>query len=323
MKIQKSDKTLITGGCGFIGSNFLKNLNKSGHDNIVLCDFLNEKNIKNIIGARFLDIISPNDIFNKINLKEFGLIIHMGADSSTSCTFENAINLNYNFSKRLFEESSGRFVYASSASIYGNDICSDNDDDFFNYYPKSNYSISKYLFDQYLITNNWFDFRPVLGCRIFNAFGQGEGAKGDMASYVFNSFKKALDGDNELVVYTVNNLIASRDFIYIEDIIKKINLLIDNKCSGIYNIGNGYAMSWKEYAKIISAKLSELFGRDFKIKEVEVQPSSINEFYQTFTKSDNQKINKELNLTNSTTYDRLKGQIENYLEYLFEEYGKK
>lgn len=316
MRIQKNSKILITGGCGFIGSNFLKELNKNQYNNITLCDFLNEKNIKNIVGQRFSDIVTPDDIFTKVDLKDFDLIIHMGANSKTSCNFNDAYNLNYNFSKRLFNGTTGKFVYASSASIYGNKVFSDNDDDFFNYHPKSNYSISKYLFDQYLIENNWFEKRSIVGCRIFNAFGMGESAKGSMASYIYQSFKYILDGNDEIFVYKINNSIPSRDFIFIDDILEKTFSLLDKNRSGIYNIGNGYSLNWDKYANIIAAKLSNLFKKDISVRTIEKDPRDINSFYQTHTCSDNTKINAAIGSKNKT-FEEVKSDIENYLDWLY------
>ena len=148
---------LVTGAAGFIGSNIVASLNKKGYKNIILCDWVDEhikkKNIEKLI---YKKIVPPEKIIEHLNkTKNIELIIHMGANSSTTETnFRLIYNINTRFSKNLWKwctNNQVRLIYASSAATYGNGAKGFNDTDTQLYKPLNIYGLSKYLFDRYVI----------------------------------------------------------------------------------------------------------------------------------------------------------------------------
>lgn len=180
----------------------------------------------------------------------------------------------------------------------------------------------------------------VIVANFYNVFGPNELYKDKMASYVYQCFDRVINKVTDSIeICKVDGQYPSRDFIHVDDCIDKILGLLNNDSVGMFNIGNEFSLRWDDYAVIIRNKLCDLLETyairelgapplikgevKIKIEEIDKTKTHFGNGYQMFTKSKNQKINKELNLTNSMDYNILKSQIENYLEYLFEEYGKK
>ena len=117
---------IVTGAAGFIGSNIVRRLNKNGKDNILLVDNLSnpEKHL-NLNSLNFIDYLDKHTLLDSLNSYDnIEAIFHQGACSSTT---ENdglyMMNNNYNYSKILLDFSVEKeipFIYASSASVYGN-----------------------------------------------------------------------------------------------------------------------------------------------------------------------------------------------------------
>ena len=147
---------IVTGCNGFIGSNLVVKLNKLGIKDIIGVDDLSKKeNLVNIAHCEIHELIDikefETDYFlNKKKLEEVTHIFHQGACSDTmEWDTEYMMKNNYSFSKNLLEiaeDYSISFIYASSASVYGNG--KDFEEKRENENPINLYAFSKYLFDQ-------------------------------------------------------------------------------------------------------------------------------------------------------------------------------
>ena len=153
---------IITGGAGFIGSNYARFLNKLGYSKIIIVDnFSNGKKIKNIADIQLYDVIQKENLFNSEWLnkskKHIQKIIHLGACSSTQeWDGKYLLENNFEYSKYLFNfalENKIDFLYASSASVYGlgDKGYKENTS---NLKPINAYAYSKYIFDQYFLTKS-------------------------------------------------------------------------------------------------------------------------------------------------------------------------
>lgn len=335
--IDKNSRILVTGGLGFIGSRLIEKLNKLGYYNIDIIDDINEDNQNLALKLVYKDIYSKHrslsDVFStgtfgylEYNTCKYSHIFHFGAISSTQSCFDDSIKWNYEYTKQLYKHSihCKKFIFAGSASIYQDDF-SDDHKNINNLRPKSNYAISKLMSIKDFYNNGLLEKKGgnVIVANFYNVFGPNELYKEGMASYVYQCFNEvAVRKLDHFEIYKVDGGYPSRDFVHVDDCIEKIFMLLNNNSVGMFNIGNGFSLRWDDYAMIIRNKLADLTKRGVSISVYDRKKHDMGKNYQMTTKSSNQKINKELNLTNSTTYDKLKGQIENYLEYLFEEYGK-
>src|SRR3954468_9361467 len=115
---------LVTGGAGFIGSNVVAALNDAGHSDVVVCDALgHDGKWRNLAKRQLSDLVPPAELQGWLNGRQLEAIIHLGAISETTATDGDlVIETNFRFSMRLLDwctANSTRFIYASSASTYG------------------------------------------------------------------------------------------------------------------------------------------------------------------------------------------------------------
>jgi ADP-L-glycero-D-manno-heptose 6-epimerase len=251
---------VVTGGAGFIGSNLIKGLNSRGITDILVVDNLESgKKCLNLSGLDFTDFVDKDQFLSQVQnnrLKNIKAIFHQGACSSTTMwDGKYLMKNNYEYSKDLFNFCSSNkisFIYASSASVYGNIEIFEEERKFES--PINMYAFSKFQFDQYLRSLGHFSSQ-VVGLRYFNVYGPGEFHKDSMASVMYHFNNQLLDtGVIRLFEGEggIKNGEQKRDFIYVDDIIKMILWFFDNKSiSGIFNAGTGRAQTYNEVANAI------------------------------------------------------------------------
>ena len=149
---------IVTGGLGFIGSNLVYGLNKINQNNIIICDTANSKLKKNYLKkAKYKKIISPSNFFYFLekNKKKIKYIFHLGAiTATTSLDFKKLLKNNLEFSIKILKFCTNNkigFIYASSASTYGDGSNGFNDKENYVYLsklkPLNLYGRSKHFFD--------------------------------------------------------------------------------------------------------------------------------------------------------------------------------
>jgi ADP-L-glycero-D-manno-heptose 6-epimerase len=278
---------IVTGGAGFIGSNIVKGFNKNGIDDIIIVDDLkNSGKHLNLNSLKFRDFIDSRDFLSIIDkLGDITSVSHQGACSDTMET-DGAYMMknNYEFSRELFRFCSKRniqFIYASSASVYGN-----GDKGFkesvSNEYPLNIYAYSKFLFDQYIRRKmkNKENQNQVVGLRYFNVYGPQENHKGKMASTFFHFFNQAKE--NSVIKIFEGSKKFLRDFVFVDDIVD-INLhFYESNISGIFNCGTGACRSFYDVAEAIKV---QFISKIVKIEEIPF-PDALKGKYQAYTKAD-------------------------------------
>ena len=283
-----SKRVLVTGGAGFIGSALVWALNRRGCEDIVVCDILgtNEK-WRNLTPMRFADYIEADALLARLQsgaLGKFGLVLHMGACSST--TEKDATYLirnNYEFTKDLAAwalANKARFVYASSAATYGDGSAGmeDGDADINPLRPLNMYGYSKHLFDLHARRGGFLN--KIVGLKYFNVYGPNEDHKGDMRSLVHKSFAQV---KHEGVIRLFKSYRKDykdgeqkRDFLYVKDAVAMtLHLAANKKATGLFNIGSGEARTWIDLANSVFGAL----GKKPKIEFIEM-PEAIRDKYQ-------------------------------------------
>ena len=286
---------LVTGGAGFIGSNVVAALNEGGRSDVVVCDVLGtEGKWRNLAKRQLADIVPPSALENWLDRRRLDGVIHLGAISETTATDGDlVIETNFRLSLRLLDwctENAVPFIYASSASTYGDGTRGFDDDASLEALkklrPMNLYGWSKHLFD--LAVSERVARREKLppqcvGLKFFNVFGPNEYHKGGMMSVLARRFDDIRAGRVVQLFKSHHDGIADgdqrRDFIYVDDVVRVVLwLLATPTVSGLFNVGTGQARSFKE---LILAAYAAL-GTHPKIDYVDM-PEAIRDSYQYFT----------------------------------------
>src|SRR3989344_628378 len=265
-------KILVTGGAGFIGSNFVRLLiNNSDHevvnfDKLTYAGNLNNlRDIENNKRYKFIkgDICNPEEI--KEAVKDCSVIVNFAAESHV----DRSINDPSTFIKTdifgaftLFEEARKnnlQFVQISSDEVYGQ-ILEGSFTETSPLMPRNPYSASKTGADR--LAYSYFSTYglKVIITRSSNNFGQYQYPEKVIPLFITN----LLTG-KKVPVYGTGKQI--RDWLYVEDNCEGIKLCMEKGRSGeVYNIGGGNELQNIELTKNI---LNELNLNEDRIEYVE------------------------------------------------------
>jgi ADP-L-glycero-D-manno-heptose 6-epimerase len=255
--MQPSDKILVTGAAGLIGSALVWALNRRGCENLILTDRLGrDERWRNLVPLRFADYLDADQLWDQLDtpaLASVRWVFHLGACSATTekdagLLMEN----NFRYTRRLAEwalAGQRRFVYASSAATYGDGAAgmADGQDHLNAYRPLNMYGYSKHLFDQHAQRNGWFD--RIVGLKYFNIFGPNEDHKGDMRSVVHKACGQIRETGRVSLFRSHHPDFRDgeqrRDFLYVKDAVAMtLHLATTPAAAGIYNVGSGQAATW-------------------------------------------------------------------------------
>ena len=264
-------KILITGGVGFIGSNFIHYiLNKYYNYKVVNLDKLtyaaslkNLKNVENNPNYKFIkgDISDRDFIFTIFEKEKFDVVVNFAAESHVDNSISNPeifVTTNVLGTQILLDASKKykveRFHQISTDEVYG-DLELDRKDLFFTentpLNPSSPYSASKasadMLVKSYFRTYNL----PITISRCSNNYGPYQFIEKLIPHMIF----KALN-DELLPVYGKG--LNIRDWIHVYDHCEAIDLILNKgKIGEVYNIGGHNEKSNIEVVEIILKELNK------------------------------------------------------------------
>jgi len=295
---------LVTGGAGFIGSNVVAALNDAGRADVVVCDILGDDGKwRNLAKRQLADIVPPAELPDWLKGRRLDAVIHLGAISETTATDGDlVIETNFRLSMRLLAWCTANvtpFIYASSASTYGDGAQGFHDDQSVaalkTLRPMNLYGWSKHLFDLAVaeraakgekLPPQW------AGLKFFNVFGPNEYHKGAMMSVLARRFDDIKAGWAVQLFKSHREGIADgdqrRDFIYVDDAVRVMMWLLGTpSVSGIFNVGTGKARSFKDLMLSAYAAL----GTVPNIQYIDM-PEQIRGSYQYFTQSDVDRLQR-------------------------------
>ncbi|MFH2068634.1 MAG: dTDP-glucose 4,6-dehydratase [Candidatus Omnitrophota bacterium] len=252
-------KILVTGGCGFIGSNFIIHvLQKHPGDSIVNLDKLtyagNPANIAEIADSRNYSFVR-GDICDKKLVSE----IMDGCDAVVNFAAESHVDRSINGPEPFLQTNFlgvgvmleacrklkiPRFVQISTDECYGSIAQGSADEEAF-LRPSSPYSASKAAADLLCLAYHTTYHLPVLITRSTNNYGPRQYPEKLIPLFI----SLALSGKP---VPLYGNGKNQRDWLFVEDNCRAIDLVLRQGKEGLaYNIGSGNNLTNREVAKSI------------------------------------------------------------------------
>ncbi len=265
--------SLVTGGCGFIGSHIVDALIEMGHNVTVIDDLSaseNEEFYYNKDATYFKKDISKDDCLEYFT--DIDNVFHLAARSRIQPTIgspNECFEVNVVGTQRVLEWSRinnvKNFIYSSTSSLYGHQ----NSIPFAPNMPAdclNPYSMSKWMGEQICkLYGQLYDFRTIT-LRYFNVYGPREPIKGHYAP-VIGLFKRQSKSNNPMTI--VGDGEQRRDFTYIDDIVNaNLNCLeVSLKTNKVYNVGTGVNYSINQVADMIGGEKKYIKERPAEVKE--------------------------------------------------------
>lgn len=244
--------TLITGGCGFIGSHIAEALVADGVKVRVFDNFSSGKleNLKGF-GADIEvirgDVCDPDDL--SAAMKGVNHVFHEAALVSVAVSVEkpvdnDAINIRGTLNVLQAARAAGvrRVVFATSAAVYGNNPVLPKREDMLPE-PESPYALGKLTGEYYLKLFSSLYGLETVALRYFNVFGPRQDGK-SMYSGVISRFTDDLKSGRIPTIFGDGQ--QTRDFVYVKDVVQANLLAMRSLRVGrgeIFNVATGRTVS--------------------------------------------------------------------------------
>ena len=270
---------LITGGCGFIGSNYINSLlqsklfNNKEFDYIINIDKLEYCSCKDnvddsnkyiFIEGSICDKELLQRIFEKYNIE---YIVHFAAQTHVDNSFDNSINYtidNILGTHHLIEccrlfGNIKRFIHISTDEVYGEiEINSLDSTEISLLNPTNPYAATK-AGAEFIVRSYYYSYNmPIIIIRCNNVYGAKQ-----YPEKIIPKFITLLSKNKKMSIH--GSGLTRRNFIYIDDVINAINIIvIKGELNNVYNIGSNDEYNVIEIAEIL---LNHIKGPNEKIED--------------------------------------------------------
>jgi len=261
------NKVIVTGGSGFIGSNLVDKLNRSGYEVVVIDNFItgDPGNLPHIFGK--VSLIDIND-WRLEKLTELcdgaKCIFHMAAFPSVQRSIEYPLISSQDLSATvtMLEVAKrikvNKFIFSSSCSVYGEPPTSR---------PLSPYALSKLHGEDYCTMYSSLHNVNAVCLRYYNVYGPRMSKVGAYRS-VLSVFLEAHKVGKPLNI--VNDGEQKREFIHVDDVVEANICAMDATkpfSQNIFDVSYGKKYSVNEIA--------DMFGGDKVYGEKRIEPKEI------------------------------------------------
>jgi len=301
-----TQKILVTGGAGYIGSFMVRELKDKGFD-LVILDNLSQGHKESVKDFRLeqIDLVTEPDKLQKLLKEEkFEGVIHMASFIQMGESYKDPqkyyINNVIGFTNLLAamkENGVNNIILSSSAGVYGNPVkVPVEEDDPKN--PLNPYGETKYIMERMLEDYDTAYGIKFVAIRYFNAAGaELDGSIGEAhpeESHLIPSIlKAAIDGCEFTLFgddYETPDGTTVRDYIHVLDLTqthsKALEMLINGGKSDFFNAGLGKGYSNRD----VISEVEKVIGEKIKVKVLPRREGDAAALYAS-----NEKIKKTLN----------------------------
>lgn len=279
-------RVMVTGGAGFIGSHICDRILDLNHEVVCYDNLITgfRKNIEHLIdldGFKFIE----GDIRDQERIEESlegcTHICHQAALGSVPRSIENPTRTNeINISGSLNILSSSekfsikRFVFASSSSVYGDNLDM----------PKmegktgnvlSPYAVTKSTFEDYARVFHQIHGTETIGLRYFNVFGPRQSPEGAYAAVIPLFMKAIFEGKSPTIFGDGEQ---TRDFTYVQNAVDANILALFGDAPRAYgknfNVACGKTHSINSVFETINKSIHHSLGSEKIIKPIYGEPRS-------------------------------------------------
>ena len=298
---------LITGGCGFIGSNVVERLIQDKNNFLtVIDDVINSDLINSVLSNNHnnIEFLTGDIRTNKLSdiSKTYDVIIHLAAETNVRESFKhvdrfNNVNIKGLYSVLNFAVKSNtpKVIFTSSSSVYGsNNNYPWNEED--PIAPISPYAITKLMGEHIGHMYSKLTGIQFITLRLFNIFGPY--MRKDL---LMNKIYESTIKDNMFTIYGTGT--QSRDFTHIDNVIHAIELCLKYPYTDTFNIGTGINRSVKEVINTMNYMMD-------KKTQVQYHPTNSGEIFKTLA-----DISKAKDVLGYTVQTEFKEGLEKFIEY--------
>lgn len=270
----RETKVLITGGAGFIGSHLSNKLSENNFD-VLAVDNLSKGKKENL--NRHITFLNQ-DIRTKIFIKTFqnfkpDYLFHLAAQTSLAKSQKDPkteFEINFLPIIEILEVAKKinlkKIIFSSSAAVYGDcKVLPITENSPVN--PISPYGISKLATENYIKYFSLINELPHVILRYANVFGPKQDFTNE-GGVVAIFIAKMISGEDIQINGTGKQ---TRDFIFVEDVVSANMKSLDEKLTGVYNIGTSREVSIADLYK----KIKMLVKTKSKAKFIKTAPSGV------------------------------------------------
>ncbi|MDQ3858340.1 MAG: GDP-mannose 4,6-dehydratase, partial [Actinomycetota bacterium] len=262
----RQKRVLVTGGCGFIPSNFIRHLLANTPYDVVSLDALtyagNIENLRDVMGHERLSFVQ-GDITDLALVRDVvadvDVIVNAAAESHVEKSILEGgaqfVKTNVEGTRILLdairEAPIDRFILISSSEVYGTAERAPMDEEH-PLNPRSPYAATKAGADRLAYAYHLTYDLPIVIVRPFNNYGPFQHPEKVLPRFIIQALR-----DEPLTVHGDGH--ATRDWLYVEDHAEAIERIVaapvDDLAGEVVNVATGVDISVAEIADLVLAAL--------------------------------------------------------------------
>ena len=286
-----SNRYLVTGGAGFIGSHLVQRLIERGErvrvvDNLCTGSMERLGRVRSLIDFVEADLADPETCDRVVDGVAF--VLHQAAIPSVQRSIRDPLASNranvtatLNLLESCRSRGVARVVNAASSSAYGNTTVLPKQEDM-PPNPLSPYALQKFVGERYARMYHELFGLETVSLRYFNVFGPSQDPQSEYSAVIPKFIDKLLNGET-LTIFGDGE--QSRDFTYVDNVVDAnlLALTATGVAGKVCNVGCGTRISLNQ----LVALLEKIIGRKARVEYLPARPGDVRDSQADITRAKN------------------------------------